>query len=681
MFLLWACFNSKDNNKFSVSEVTPQIVDPEGGSIITIKGKKLSSVTSISIGGVSVEKFEIISDESIKVWPSALPSGAKYPIRIMYANDEIILDNAIESWSPSLIEGAIIFDAKYGINAETSESTYEWQKITDNIAKNWVPRDGNTLNYLPNTGKFWMVGGWNGYKPPDGFDYIDPALGLPPHSTTNEVWSSTNGFDWVKELSDDHNGFERRHSHATLFWKEKLWIIGGDWWQQKYNHDIISSTDGILWKTEVSQTPWKNRALTVAGIFQDKIWLVGGQDLDSTPRDEFEYHNDVWNSEDGINWVQVAANAPESETRWSGRGILNDLVAFKGRMWLVSGGRYRDDHVGSSYFQEVWSTTDGVKWKKHATPPWAGRIWHDVRVFDNKMWMMFGSNQFGNSNETWYTIDGENWVAFHNRRNIQPGSHAQGLAVTDDYMLYAGGNYTFGYGPTIKDTDKSVWKLKAIRGKLVDSWSDRNNTLTLFASENERPLIDPNAFGDNIPGVQFDGVDTVLKLTETNFQPSGRSVFWVGRAQDLSGSADWNSPPLLNPLLTVVGDGDAQYCAAGLGDGKMYYTSSNGSKGWVQHSAGNDLQSHLGTIRFMGFTHDTSGMIQGWVDGKPIGKTSDGGYSEFHGWSRIGAGGYGPTYSSGYSGALGAIIILPKAIDADTVKKIYSWSQGRFGAK
>jgi len=61
LFLLWACFNSKVDNKFSVSEVTPQIVDPEGGSIITIKGKKLSSVTSIWIGGVSAEKFEINS--------------------------------------------------------------------------------------------------------------------------------------------------------------------------------------------------------------------------------------------------------------------------------------------------------------------------------------------------------------------------------------------------------------------------------------------------------------------------------------------------------------------------------------------------------------------------------------------------------------------------------------------
>lgn len=682
IFLFCSCFNTKSPNEFSASGVSPLIVDPNGGSVLTIKGKKLSEVTSVVIGGLSAERFEIISDESMQVWPSELAIGEGYLVKISNGKKEITLKETIESWSPAQIEGARLFDANYGITSIGTTSTYEWQKLTSEISPDWIQRDGNTLTYLPSTGKFWMVGGWNGYTPPDGFDYIDPNLGLPPHCTTNEVWSSPDGISWVKELADNHSSFERRHSHATLLWKDKLWIIGGDWWQQKYNHDVVSSANGINWNIEVSQTPWKDRALLVAGIFQNKMWMVGGQDLDGTPRDEFVYHNDVWNSVDGINWVQVAADAPESETRWSGRGILNDLVEFKGRMWLVGGGRYRDDVVGSSFFQEVWSTTDGMIWKKHTTPPWSGRIWHDVRVFDGKMWLMFGNNNLANLNETWSTTDGETWIAFNERRNLHPGSHAQGLAVTEDFMLYAGGNYSFGLGPTIKDTDKSVWKLKAIRGDLIESWQERGSgNLTAYATGAERPVLDNNAFGNNIAGVQFDGADTVLKLLETDFQNSGRSVFWVGRAQEIVSPLDWYTPPLLSPLLTVVGDGDAQYCAAGLGDGKLYYTSSSGVDGWVQTSAGSGLQSHDGKVRMMGFTHDSDGSIQGWVDGKSVGNKVNGGYSEYHGWSRLGAGGYGPITSSGYMGALGAIIILPKAIDDQTIKKIYAWSQGRFGVK
>ncbi len=682
VFLFCACFNSKNQNEFSVSGVSPQIVDPLGGSVLTIKGKKLSAVTSVLIGGLSVERIVIVSDESIQVRSSALALGEGYTVKISNGKNEITLKSTIESWSPTEIEGARLFDASFGISGEEATSTYEWHKLTSEISPDWIQRDGNTLNYLPATGKFWMVGGWNGYTPPNGFDYIDPNLGLPPHCTTNEVWSSPDGVSWVKELADNHPGFERRHSHATLLWKDKLWIIGGDWWQQKYNHDVVSSTNGIDWKVEISQTPWKDRALLVSGIFQDKIWMVGGQDCDGTPREEFVYHNDVWNSADGINWVQVVPDAPESETRWSGRGILNNLVEFNGRMWLVGGGRYRDDVVGSSFFQEVWSTIDGVIWKKHSTPPWGGRIWHDVRVFDNKMWLMFGNNNLANLNDTWSTTDGETWVAFNDRRNIHPGSHAQGLAVTDDFMLYAGGNYSFGLGPTLKDTDKSVWKLKAIRGQLIDSWQERGSTgLKVYASGVERPVVDKNAFGENIPGVQFDGADTVLKLLETDFQPNGRSVFWVGRAQEITSPLDWATPPLASPLMTVVGDGEAQYCAAGLGDGKLYYTSSSGEIGWVQTSTGSGLQSHHGGARFMGFTHDSNGLMQGWVDGKATGGNTNGGYSEYHGWSRIGAGGYGPISASGYAGSLGAIVILPKSIDASTVQKIYAWAQGRFGAR
>jgi len=592
--------------------------------------------------------------------------------------EQATLASAVEAWSPAEISGARVFDAAVGISGSEAASSYEWQRLVTTIAPDWIQRDGNTLTYLPATGRFWMVAGWNGYPPPDGFDYVDPALGLVPHATTNEVWSSGDGLRWRKDLADDHPGFDRRHGHATLMWRDKLWMIGGDWWRQEYNHDVVSSPDGVNWTVEVAQTPWPDRAVLVAGVYDDKLWVVGGQTLDG-PREDFVYHNDVWSSADGVNWLQVAADAPASATRWSGRGSVNELVEFNGRMWLVGGARYRDDAVGSSFFAEVWSTTDGVTWTQHTAPPWQGRIWPDVRVWDGKLWLLFGHDNFANLNDTWFTEDGETWTAFAADRNVHPGSHAQGVAVADDFLLYAGGSYSYGLGPTIRDTDKSVWRLKAFRGTLVDAWTDRGlDAVTVAASGSARPLLDPNALGTGIAGVQFDGSSSVLELAAKELQPGGRSVFWVGRAPWMPSPLDWDTPPVLNPLWAVVGDGDEQYCAAGLADGGLFYTSSSPTAGWVTGATGNGLQQNAGEVRFVGFTHDASGTLQGWIDGVPAGNPTDLGYTPYHGWSRIGAGGYVPIASSAYPGTLGAVIVLPAAADAATVERMHIWAQGRF---
>jgi hypothetical protein len=666
---------------FFVESASPSIIDPQGGSRLVLRGAGFTGASGVLVGGVPVDSFEVVSDGEIHLLTAPAFPAEDLTVEVLRDGRRASLEHALDAWSPAQLPGARLFDAAARVTAEEEATSYEWQVLTRTIAPNWIARDGNTLTWLPSTGKFWMLGGWNGYTPPDGFDYLDPSLGLPPHSTTNEVWSSPDGVTWTQELPDDHPGFDRRHAHSTVLWRDKLWMLGGDWWRQDYNHDVLSSPDGVTWTQELAQTPWKDRALLVAGVFQDQLWMIGGQTLDNTPRDEFEYHNDVWRSEDGIHWEEVLPDEPESETHFSGRGIIGGLAEFQGRLWLVGGGRYRDDFVGDTFFPEVWSSADGATWTQHTPPPWAGRIWHDVVVFDGKLWVLFGYNYSGNLNESWYTEDGETWTQLEPERNIQPGSHAQGVAVAGDTLLYAGGNYSFGIGPTIQDTDKSAWRLKAFHGKAVSAWQDRGaDAVTVFASGDERPLLVPDAFGEGVSGVQFDGAKTFLALSQSELQPEGRSVFWVGRAPEMPAPIEWNTPPVLNPLWTVVGGDGAQFCAAGLGEGGIFYTSAHPQQGWVYAEAGTGLLRGPGEVRFAGFSHAADGQLQGWIDGIRAGSPIDGGYSEFHGWTKLGAAGYGPTGANAFAGSLGAVVILPFAADAETVARIHAWSQGRFGA-
>jgi hypothetical protein len=51
----------------------------------------------------------------------------------------------------------------------------------------------------------------------------------------------------------------------------------------------------------------------------------------------------------------------------------------------------------------------------------------------------------GNSNDAWYSEDDETWRSLPHDAPV-PGSHAQGVAITDEFLMMAGRNYGFGAG-------------------------------------------------------------------------------------------------------------------------------------------------------------------------------------------------------------------------------------------
>lgn len=451
-----------------LDSIDPPLGDPLGGARVTISGAHLGGA-AITIGGAPCGELEALGDGVLRCRTPALSAGT-HDVRATTAFGDAVLRDGFEAWSPADIPGARLFDARVGVATAAPKTTYEWQRLSAEIAPGWRVRDGNTLTWLPSTGRFWMVGGWNGYQEPDGFSHVDPDLGIYPlQNTTNEVWSSPDGVAWRLELPHEHTQFERRHVHNTVLWKDALWVIGGDTHQGRYNHDVLRSADGVSW-TEVlapGEPPWQPRALSIAGVYDGKLWMVGGQDLLGDPAD-YVFHNDVWSTEDGVHWTEVAADAPASDTRWAGCGLVDGLVEFRGAMWLVGCAQYRENAVGTTMDNAVWSTTDGVTWTRHPTPPWAGKSWPNVVVWDDKLWVLFGytygdpANGWpaGNASEVWFSDDGERWEALP-ADSPAPGSHAQGVAVRDDFLLYAGGNYSFGIGDGV---DTSAWRLVPFRG-------------------------------------------------------------------------------------------------------------------------------------------------------------------------------------------------------------------------
>lgn len=205
-----------------------------------------------------------------------------------------------------------------------------------------------------------------------------------------EVWSSADGINWTSQAKTD---WGERHGMAYVFFDNKMWMMGGMQSWDKFKNDTWYSTDGRDWKLATANAPWAPRRNHRLLVFDNKLWLIGGAKSsgrsDQTPT---QFFNDVWSSTDGVNWTQVTSGAA-----WDARDGLFALN-FGNRMW-VGGGEGRRD---------VWSSADGKTW----TQTTAGADWTERRgsgslVFDGKMWIFGGLER----NDAWYSTDGKRWQA------------------------------------------------------------------------------------------------------------------------------------------------------------------------------------------------------------------------------------------------------------------------------
>jgi hypothetical protein len=221
-----------------------------------------------------------------------------------------------------------------------------------------------------------------------------------------------------------------------------MWIVGGDKITGHYQNDVWSTADGVNWERATNQVPWANRATQYVLSFGDRLWLMGGQQIFETSLPVVAY-NDVWTSEDGVNWQQVTAAAP-----WSPRGLIMGSVVFQGRMWVIGGGQYDV----RTFNNDVWSSADGLNWTEVlAQAPWAPRQFQSIAVFDNKLWVLAGGDagSQGGLNDVWYSTDGAQWTQLSGTPWI--ARHAATTIVHDNYLWLTGGSDVSPYN--------DVWKL------------------------------------------------------------------------------------------------------------------------------------------------------------------------------------------------------------------------------
>lgn len=251
---------------------------------------------------------------------------------------------------------------------------------------------------------------------------------------------------------DSSHDWEGRHTAGYVVYKGKMWIVGGDANQGHYQSDVWNSEDGRVWKwvNRDRPVPWGPRVLHYTFVFKNRIWVLGGQTLPQfAPAPEAVYR-DLWNTTDGIHWERVTPREPF----WPARGMIGGGVVFKNRIWILGGGIYDTPAAPArTFYNDVWSSPDGVHWTCHVkSAPWSPRQYHDVAVFDGRMWVLEGWNQT-NRNDVWHSADGVHWHEL-------PGTpwaprHAASVFVHDDSLWVVAGN----------SMESDVWRLRRKKEK------------------------------------------------------------------------------------------------------------------------------------------------------------------------------------------------------------------------
>lgn len=254
----------------------------------------------------------------------------------------------------------------------------------------WVSDDGLTFTevdssyffkraepgFISFNERLWIIGGRQG-------------------SSYGDVMSSQAGENWIRHNFGPQN-MRPRYNHVLTHLKGKLLILGGSSFSD--DESIWSSSDGLSWEKIVNEAPFDNRSGLKAINFDDKIFLYGGQLKDGI--NAVHAKNDIWSSDDGINWTEEVKNATFSERLDFG------LTQWDGKLWIAGGWTQQS----ASELNDVWSSVDGINWElETSNAQFPARKSHSLVTINNKLWIIGGQGSSAKYEDVWSSDDGVNW--------------------------------------------------------------------------------------------------------------------------------------------------------------------------------------------------------------------------------------------------------------------------------
>lgn len=310
-------------------------------------------------------------------------------------------------------------------------------------------------------GQLYVVAGWTGWNEDGGDD----------------VWVSSDGFGW-KQLTANA-GFPNRQNFAMTVFNGRLWITGGrgldEYGYSNVNlNDVWSSSDGITWTQATANGPFAARNRQSLVGFKGKLWLIGGQAINSAPI------QDIWSSSDGANWVQEVASLPfdaryvtvfndrliaattkgiwasDDGVNWSeltadtGYNRADGLTVHQGKLWVMN--------LTADSKSEPWWSTDGISWTREVVDQsYETRYAFGFASFDNRLFMLGGEKLFGaRFDDNWYLEDGQ-WHAASLGAGIPLRQHQAAVAFNGKLWQIGGYGNDGEFNDVYSSSDGMTW--------------------------------------------------------------------------------------------------------------------------------------------------------------------------------------------------------------------------------
>jgi hypothetical protein len=258
-------------------------------------------------------------------WTQATPSAAFSP-RVYHTS--VVFKKKM--W----VIGGVDNSNNYYNDTWSSSNGADWTLVTETAA--FPARiDHTSVVFKNETGeKMWVIGGGDG----NGMYF-------------NDVWYSANGADWTQATPSA--AFSPRAYHTSVVFDNKMWVIGGVEIDGTYLTDVWYSTNGADWTQAPPLAAFPPRAFHTSVVFDNKMWVIGGDVIVGTDDIEGTYYNDSWFSRDGATWTEAPASVPPGQMLPA--RSYHTSVVFDNKMWVIGGDSGTITSDGRSlFFNDVW---------------------------------------------------------------------------------------------------------------------------------------------------------------------------------------------------------------------------------------------------------------------------------------------------------------------------------------
>lgn len=236
-----------------------------------------------------------------KVWHEVVPSTDSYydersGAASIYFNNKlwVIGGNFNATYFADVWSTADVSDWDEQLDRFTYGAYFtEFTEATNSAA--FGPRTGHAVTV--HNGELYLSAG----KDENGF-YLD------------DLWKTSDGTNWTL-VNADMGDMDKRAYHQMVSFDNKLWIIAGranyhetlvfeDTTVYEANDIWVSEDNGVTWTEVAEHASFEQRQDFQAVVHNDSLFVAGGTGGDGyvTLQGKDSILNDIWRTEDGINW-------------------------------------------------------------------------------------------------------------------------------------------------------------------------------------------------------------------------------------------------------------------------------------------------------------------------------------------------------------------------------------------